>query len=206
VNSTTPKLEPADGHLSHCEKAWQSARNGTPKLFTYSHVPFGLFLSGTVVICWFQSCVCRFHLECEMTVGNIVVWWMDQQWGIAVTFWNRPHGYDWTEWRSWWCVWTNCFQTFGNSNKECQHTAAVDKDHLALPIHHCQSMKTYMPILGSYPFWDSGSFATSETVAKTKTEKLRDDSARVNQPPWLHQLTVLSTGWAVFFICLFTLH
>jgi hypothetical protein len=27
-NSTTPKLEPADGHLSHCEKAWQT----TPKL------------------------------------------------------------------------------------------------------------------------------------------------------------------------------
>jgi hypothetical protein len=30
--------------------------------------------------------------------------------------------------------------------------------------------------------------------------------AKVNQPPWLHQLAVLFTGWAVFFICLFTLH
>ncbi len=30
--------------------------------------------------------------------------------------------------------------------------------------------------------------------------------ARVNRPPWLHQLAVLSTGWAVFFICLFTPH
>ncbi len=105
------------------------------------------------------------------TVGNIVVWWMDPQWGIVVTFWNRPQRYDWTEWRSWWCVWTNCFQTFGNSTNPCQHAAAVDKDHSALPIHHCQSMKTYMPILGFYPLWVSGSFGTSETVAKKK--KLR---------------------------------
>jgi hypothetical protein len=52
---------------------------------------------------------------------------------------------------------------------ELQHTAAVDKDHSALPIHHCQSMKTYMPILGFYPFWDSGSFGTSETVEEKKT-------------------------------------
>jgi hypothetical protein len=117
----------------------------------------------------FKLCVCRFHLECETTVGNIVVWWMDQQWGIAVTFWNMPQRYDWTEWRSWWCVWTDCFQTIGNSTKWCQHTAALDKDHSALPIHHCQLMKTYMPILGFYPFWDSGSFGTSETVEEKKT-------------------------------------
>jgi hypothetical protein len=97
-------------------------------------------------------CVCRFHLECETTVGNIVVWWMDPQWGIVVTFWNRPHRYDWTEWRSWWCVWTNCFQTFGNTSKWCQHTAAVHKDHSALPIHHCQSMKTYCLFLVSIHF------------------------------------------------------
>jgi hypothetical protein len=29
-------------------------------------------------------------------------------------------------------------------------------------------MKTYMPILGFYPFWDSGSFGTGETVANKK--------------------------------------
>jgi hypothetical protein len=40
VNPTTSKLEPADGHLSHCDKAWQSAWDVTPKLFTYSHTPF----------------------------------------------------------------------------------------------------------------------------------------------------------------------
>ncbi len=37
VNSTTPKLEPADGHLSYCEKAWQNAGNWTPKLFTITY-------------------------------------------------------------------------------------------------------------------------------------------------------------------------
>ncbi len=143
-------------------------KRDTKTVYLYSRTIFSFSLPGTVVICSFQLRVCRFHLECEPTVGNIVVSWMDQPWAIAVTFWNRPHRSDWTEWRSWWCVWTNSFQTFDNSTKWCQHTAAVDKDHWALPIHHCQSMKTYMPILDFYPFWDSGGFGTIETVARTK--------------------------------------